>query len=386
MAEMTRNAKILHFVFGLAVLVAILGGSFFYFKTGRNLRDETPVEAEVIADGAGSKLSLAGVLRDRATEESVKKDAGELEVNADTSEAAVEETQAEIPEEADTPVADLPPEPENITPAAGELKIGFVTDIHARSNSDGVEGRALKIFFRDGINYFLEQMNQKFKPDFIVANGDIIEGTNRSSDIGKSELSTVKNLFDRTAVPKYWVVGNHDLRSVKKSQWKKSLGIDYLYEAFEVGGYKIIILDSNFTAEDEDIKPDVYNTRGRVSEEELAWLEKELDATGKYVVVFIHHPPLWNVDLRGNGSMPGNAPTLQEIFSRRKVLAVFAGHFEDLFVNESGGVKYFVLPGFIKNEKYQKTFSEITLRNGEIIIDMTYLADEKNYQTVRITE
>jgi len=65
---------------------------------------------------------------------------------------------------------------------------------------------------------------------------------------------------------------------------------------------------------------------------------------------------------------------------------VFAGHIEDLFLQEIDGVKYFVSPGIVKNEKYQGTFSEITIKKDKMIIDMSYLKKDGSYRTIRIKE
>ncbi len=77
---------------------------------------------------------------------------------------------------------------------------------------------------------------------------------------------------------------------------------------------------------------------------------------------------------------------MQEIFSDNKVFAVFAGHIEDLFLREIDGVKYFISPGIVKNEKYQGTFSEITIKKDEMIIEMSYLKDDGSYCTIQIKE
>ncbi len=376
---MIKHKKFFVPFFSLLALGAIVVSSL-YLENSYS-RKSGGVEAEIVGIAAREK-SLTGMLRDEEAEEAIERDAQSLDpgvadgiVEPPSSEAGAKEESAVSP----------PPAPQPETKDAGELKIGFVTDIHARSDSKQGK-RTLKPFFQEGINHFVRQMDESFLPDFILADGDLIEGTGKSSSIGRKELALVRELFDETHLPTYWVVGNHDLRSVKKSQWKKALRIDYLHRSFEAGSYKIIILDSNFTSEDEDVSPDAYNTRGRVSQEELAWLENELALTDEKVLVFMHHPPLWNVDLKSNDSMPGNSRNIQEIFARHNVLAVFAGHMEDLYIYETGGVKYFVLPGFTKNNKYQKTFSKITVEKGEIKIDMSYLGEDGKYQTVRITD
>ncbi len=70
-----------------------------------------------------------------------------------------------------------------------------------------------------------------------------------------TEISLVKDLFDQTILKKYWVASNHDLRSVTKKQFMQAENIDYVSKAFEVGNFKIIILDSNFTKNDADVVP-----------------------------------------------------------------------------------------------------------------------------------
>lgn len=267
-----------------------------------------------------------------------------------------------------------------------ELRIGFMTDPHIKSNSGpgGKGDRILKPFFVGVLSYFIERMNNVFVPDFLIINGDVIEGTGRDNIVGFGELSSTRKLFDRTLLPKYWVVGNHDLRAVNKKEWMDSLGIDYLYKSFDVRNYRIIILDSNFDEEDKDIVPGKYFTRGNVSKKQIDWLEKELE-TDKKKIVFIHNPPLWNVDVRDNSGLLLNALELQEIFQKNKVTAVFSGHIEDLYYDKIGGVKYFVLPGVIKNEKYQGTFAEISIVGDKIELDVSYKVGEK-YRRLNLKE
>ncbi len=319
-------------------------------------------------------------------EEIIEDDMKKIEVNDDIGNESIEMTKTENVEEvlSVTPLVLSVPSKKRNNP--DELRIGFITDLHVRSGFNNAGDRMLKSDFVNKINYFVEKMNNIFVPNFIIINGDIIEGTNVSSKQGIKELSFVKDIFERTTLKKYYVVGNHDLRSVTKKQFMQSLGINYLSKAFEIGNYKIIILDSNFSKNDKDIKPGEFYTRGHISEKQIKFLEEELKNTDKRTLVFLHHTPLWNVDIKSNSGLPDNAKRLQEIFSQNKVLAVFAGHVEDLFFQEINGVKYFVSPGIIKNKKYQGTFSEITIKKDKIIINMSYLKKDGSYRTVQIKE
>lgn len=267
-----------------------------------------------------------------------------------------------------------------------ELRIGFMTDIHAKSNSGTSRSdRVIKPIFKDRINYFIEKMNNEFIPDFILLNGDVIEGTGRDSEVGSGELVSVKRLFDKTQIPKYWVVGNHDLRPVSKDDWKKSLGIDYLDKSFDVGDYRIIILDSNYDDEGNHVDPDNYYTRGSITEEQLDWVDDALK-TDKRKIVFIHNPPLWDVDVRSNSGLPKNALEIQKVFSQNNVTAVFSGHIEDFFYDKIDGVNYFVLPGVIKSEKYQGTFAEIEIIDDKIEMDVSYIGNSGKYRKINVKE
>lgn len=267
-----------------------------------------------------------------------------------------------------------------------ELRIGFMTDIHAKSNAGASRSdRVIKPIFKERINYFIEKMNNEFIPNFILLNGDVIEGTGRDNIVGMGELVSVKRLFNRTQIPKYWVAGNHDLRPVNKDGWKKALEIDYMDKSFDVGDYRIIILDSNYDDEGNHVDPENYYTRGSITKKQLEWVENELK-TDKKKIVFIHNPPLWDVDVRSNSGLPKNALEIQKVFSQNNVMAVFSGHIEDFFYDKIDGVKYFVLPGVIKSEKYQGTFAEIEIIDDKIEMDVSYVGNNGKYRKINIKE
>ncbi len=339
------------------------------------------IEVEIINGESGSAEES---IDKEIEEEVIESDAEQIEINQQKDDIIVEYPEETV--EGSAVISTILPFPIIKRDNPDELRIGFITDLHVRSNSDGIGNRILKPNYVSKINYFIEKMNNSFVPNFIIINGDIIEGTNASVEKGMAELSLIKKLFNRTTLKKYWVVGNHDLRSVNKKQFMQSLDIDYVSKAFEIGNYKVITLDSNFKPDNSDIIPGKYYTRGHVSEKQIKFLEKELKNTDKKTIVFLHHPSLWDIDGKSNNGFLDNAKELHEIFSQNKVLAVFSGHIEDLFLQEIGGVKYFVSPGIVKNEKYQGTFSEITIKKDKMVIEMNYLKKDGSYRTIRIKE
>lgn len=333
------------------------------------------VEAEIIDEIPDQ---ITDEIQEEAEEMMLEEDAENLEVKEES-----EMFETEMDEDNDPPVKyPILPEPLAKKSDPDTLMIGFMTDLHVRSADD--KGISLDGHYAEKINYFIERMNNAFIPNFIMMNGDVIDGTKTSAAIGSNELALVKRFADRTSIKKYWVAGNHDLRSVSKKQWMDTLGIDYMYKSFDVGNYKIITLDGNFTKEDKNVGPGIGYTRGKVSDKQLEWLKRELEKTEKKVIVFMHYPPLRDINTKNNLGLLYNAKELQSIFSQYGVLAVFSGHIEDLYYQEFEGVDYFVSPGMVKYPKYSGAFSEITIKGKKINITLNYLKEDGAYRKVEI--
>lgn len=381
---MTRLKPILSILIGL-ILAFSAFGAYEYINTEKNSEGmKEDIEVEIIdPDVKSVDENPEQEMEEEIEEEVIEGDVEQVEAIEDRDETNGESPESEEVVETLSETPAILPAPSKIRDNPDELRIGFITDLHVRSNLDKAGKRIIKPALASKLNYFIERMNNVFVPNFVLANGDIIEGTNISSEKGMRELSAVKDLFNRSTLKKYWVIGNHDLRSVTKGQFMQSLDIDYTSKAFEVGNYKIIILDSNFRPNDSDVVPGKAFTRGHVSKKQIKFLEKELKNTKKRTVVFVHHPMIQGT----NGKpFPDNAQELQEIFSENKVFAVFAGHIEDLYLQEIEGVKYFISPGILKHEKYQGAFSEIIIKKNKMVVDMSYLKSDGSYRTIRINE
>ena len=356
---------------------------FIFWQAGHFYVATEEVEAQ-IKDNKYTVESQENVL-DESTEEIIEEDIEKLSIEIDdekeqqtekSSDITVEKMENKISSPAIATFGTAVKHAEN------NLRIGFITDLHA--SSEYINGkRKLNSVFIDKVNYFLRQMNDKLGPDMLIVNGDIIEGTKIAYSQGIDEIRLIKELFNQTSIEKYWVIGNHDLRSVQKVQWKKALDIDYTHKSFNLRGYKIIILDSNFDVEGNDVFPGNSYTRGRVSEKEMSWLKKELSSNEKKII-FMHHPPLRGIDSAPNINLLKNANELRSLFSNGNVLAVFSGHIEDLYSEDIEGVKYFVFPGIIKNPNYQGSFFVIDADKDEIKVQMSYIGKDRKYKTIDI--
>jgi predicted MPP superfamily phosphohydrolase len=126
------------------------------------------------------------------------------------------------------------------------IKIGVINDLHAEAVQKKGEEMRLRYDYQRPLADFFRITNQ-FEPKLVVINGDIIDGTRQKPEIAIEELGFVKKSFDQNfSVPKFWTIGNHELRAVNREQWKEGLGIAYTDYAYEDGAYKFIFLDSAF--------------------------------------------------------------------------------------------------------------------------------------------
>lgn len=276
---------------------------------------------------------------------------------------------AEKPQEAVVSTVNLWEQKESVTQ---DIYISLITDTQISSDlvvGNDKDSRFIQKKYVDSIDAFMEHVSQT-SPLFVVHLGDVIEGTDIKRKIGMEELRLVKERFDLLEQETFWVVGNHDLRSVTRRDFHEVMGIDYSNTYFDKEGSRFIILDSSFRGDGVPNNPLSKDfVPGYIPKETFSWLREVLD-TSKEVYVFMHHSPVPHrfTDKR----QLGNAGDLREIFTEYNVNSVFSGHIEKRFYGELKGVKYFTLPGIWKNSSYQGAFYDLVIKDGEPEITMHY--------------
>jgi len=270
-----------------------------------------------------------------------------------------------------------------------EIRIGAITDTHIRptrinKEDDGESAqRIIKPEYLKVFKNFNGQMNS-FQPDFIVHLGDLIEGTGDPDYVGLSGINLVKKELLKNNVPIFWVVGNHDLRSVSKDQFREVLGMDSLSYVRDWDGYRFIFLDANFNPNnrENDFIGEGY-LPGFIHPEDMNWLEERLK-TNKRVFVFMHQSAMDNMDTEVDLKQSiFNARELRNILEKYNAEAIFNGHIEVLHFMEKNGVEYYSLVGTKKNLKYPDSYYEITIKNNQVKADIFYL-DPKTKKICRL--
>ncbi|MDD3498516.1 MAG: metallophosphoesterase [Candidatus Moranbacteria bacterium] len=287
------------------------------------------------------------------------------------------------------PLPILKPEWERKIITGQVLKIGLITDTHIhpnridRNNKADDAPRILNEKDVDVFNKFNRQM-EKFEPEILIHLGDIIEGTNDEDFVGIMGLELAMEEMKKIGLPVYALIGNHELRSVTKDQFKEVMQADDLNYIVDKGDYRLIFLDANYDAEGNDIIPGKHYLQGHLPENILIWLEESLK-TDKRVFVFMHQAA-FDRDMPGEeGRMKlsiDNAEVLRGVLEKYNAEAIFSGHIEVKFYEEKDGVRYYSLPGTKKSKLYLQSYYEITIDGAEPDVAMFYTEKESGEEKI----
>lgn len=217
------------------------------------------------------------------------------------------------------------------SPRRGSIRVAHLTDFHIQPELEGVRGVATCLHHAQSLQR---------KPDLIINTGDSVFETLHESRARTQQLwdlwgTTLKN---ECSVPIEHCIGNHDIWGWAKARsgttgsepgWGKQWAMDALglakpYHAIDRGAWKIIMLDSVQPAAEG-----IWETRLDV--EQFAWLESELNATKKPVLIGSHVPIVSPSTLLDPGKI-GGTPEAPALAVRRchmdvkRIGALFASH------------------------------------------------------------
>lgn len=211
------------------------------------------------------------------------------------------------------------------------LRFVHIGDTHISANphynQDGAAHTPLV-----GAKALVHQINTlPFAPDFVLHTGDVTYNPDESA------YFTARDILSAITVPVYYLAGNHDdpvaLQRVMLGRTEIKSPFDY---EFEVNGVQIVCVDSNRPAE---------FPAGRVSDEQLAWLEGITRAQDdRPLVVATHHnvlpmgSPWWDDFMRMANGEDFHRALLP---ARDRLRAVFFGHVHQNADTVRDGIPYF---------------------------------------------
>ncbi len=233
----------------------------------------------------------------------------------------------------------------SLTSASGEFSFGIVTDVHyAEKNMRNQR------YYRESIAK-LEQCIATFNEHelpFAVMLGDFVDKAPDKA-VELEYLKTIRKVFSQYAGDKHFVLGNHDLLRLSKTEYLATCGSvsQQSYYSFDAGGYHFVILDAGYRQ--DGMAYDAGNfkwTDTCIPLWQQEWLAQDLEnANGMKTIVFVHQ------NLHDESSVYGvkNAGAVRHILEKSgNILAVMQGHDHRGLYTKINGIHYFTLKALVE--------------------------------------
>lgn len=219
------------------------------------------------------------------------------------------------------------------------FSFAFLTDIHLQP----------ELAAEAGFQWAIRKVN-KLQPDFVITGGDLVmDVLNQSYGRSDSLYNLYKKLSGKFDMPVYNTMGNHENYGWQRNEegieqhpeygkgmYEKRIGPRYY--SFDHKGWHFIILDDVYLKE-----PGVY--AGRVDDEQLEWIIKDLEKVDKEtpIAISVHIPFITSAAQISRGSMAGNSEGMVasnsgdvlQLFSEYNLRLVLQGHLhflEDIYI------------------------------------------------------
>lgn len=236
------------------------------------------------------------------------------------------------------------------------FRVAHLTDIHVQPERNGGKGMAACL-------RRLAQLNPR--PDLVLTGGDLVMDVFEQNQTRSQQLWDLftRTLADECKIPVRHCLGNHDIWGWDKKKsgttgaepgWGKRWAVDLLglpgpYYAFDVGGWKFIVLDS---VQPTDPEGGYY---GGIDRAQLDWLKDQLERTPPTMpVVVLSHIPILsgsalvtssNFDAGGivipRGNVIHNCDRLVRLFESFPNMRIcLSGHIHQVERTDFQGISY----------------------------------------------
>ncbi len=244
------------------------------------------------------------------------------------------------------------------------LRFSLITDLHYADKET-----AGSRYYRESIPKLIEARSvfEKTKPEFLVCLGDLIDAAaDVTTELGY--LTRIVKELKTIDCPKHFVLGNHCVDTLTKSEFLKGVGQEKSYYSFNSHGIHFVVLDACFRSDGKPYQRKNFDwTDPNIAAEEVEWLEKDLAETMFPTIVFTHQ----RLDDAGVYSAKNAATVRSKLEASKKVLAVFQGHSHENEHQLIGEIHYCTMVAMVEGSfEDSNGCSTISVsRNGSVKIE-----------------
>ena len=266
------------------------------------------------------------------------------------------------------------------------MKLCIFSDIHYIDEIPNWEVKRKLVEYADRLTEkMIDKINNEIKPDVSVCLGDMIQASS-NLEKDKRNIEYIYNKLKRINNPFYTLLGNHELKLVKSNREILDLiGYDSATYSVDIEGYHLLFIGTDINEEDKK------NRTQYISDEDLEWIEKDLELNkDKKVIIFSHFgipedkklmDNFWAYTEDGENLMLRNRDKLKELIKNKNVLAVFIGHLHWTKKIKEDGIDYYMLGSLTENinndGKPDGVYFEVDVDDNNIRVQEKHLELDK---------
>lgn len=130
------------------------------------------------------------------------------------------------------------------------LRIGIFTDLHAHDTDSPGEGKVMTNY-GERLQAFVKAMNA-WPAELVIQLGNFVNGKFvLGAPQGEAErivgiLEDAERIYTGLLMPRYYVLGNHDVYDLAKEEFLARVGAEWTYGSFDAGAYHVVLLDAQY--------------------------------------------------------------------------------------------------------------------------------------------
>ncbi|APZ96545.1 metallophosphoesterase family protein [Fuerstiella marisgermanici] len=221
------------------------------------------------------------------------------------------------------------------------VQVGIVTDLHYADKPPAGNRHYRETLSK--LDKAAEQF-QRDKPDFLVELGDLIDAAD-TVETEQRYLKTINKKFAAICDKRHYVLGNHCVDTLTKSEFLGTVQQEKSYYSFDHGGVHFVVLDACFRSDGVPYQRKNFKwTDPNIPAAEQEWLQADLKSTKLPVIVFAHQ----RLDVSNNHGVRNCADIRKLLEANGNVRAVFQGHSHSNAVKDIGGIHYCTMVAMVE--------------------------------------